>query len=54
MNREVRRKFPKGTSFKNITTKEIKNVEEWINQYPRQIFNFATSDELFQIELSRI
>ncbi len=54
MNREVRRKFPKGTNFKNITPKEIKAVEEWINNYPRQIFDYATSEELFQAQISQI
>jgi len=47
MNREIRRKFPKGTNFKKISTKQVKEVETWINNYPRFIHNFATSNELF-------
>lgn len=47
MNREIRRKFPKGTSFKQISEDKVKSVEEWINNYPRPVLDFATSDELF-------
>ncbi len=54
LNREVRRKFPKGTSFKKVTIQEIKLAEDWINNYPRQIFGFATSEELYQAQIAKI
>lgn len=54
MNREIRRKFPKGTNFSNITKKNIQSVEEWINSYPRQVLDFATSNELFEKYLSAL
>lgn len=47
LNREIRRKVPKGTDLRNITRDEIFLLENWINNYPRQIFDFATSAEVF-------
>ncbi len=54
LNREVRRKFPKGTNFSHITQKEVTAAEDWINNYPRQILGFSTSEELFQQQLERL
>jgi IS30 family transposase len=48
MNREIRRWFPKGTDFSKVSLVEIKNVENWINTYPRAIFNFDNSQNLFE------
>lgn len=54
MNREIRRRIPKGTDLRVITSQKAKEVEDWINNYPRQILNFATANELFNAEISRI
>ena len=54
LNREIRRWFPKGTDFSKVTDSFIQGVENWINSYPREIFGFATSLELFQKELQAI
>ena len=54
INREIRRKLPKGTDFAKFTDEEIRAVETWLNTYPRGILNYATSEELFQIELAKI
>lgn len=43
-NRLVRRWFPKGTNFNKITHASIKKVEDWINDYPRKIFNYKSSN----------
>ncbi len=48
MNREVRRVFPKGTNFMKITPQQISAAEKWINNYPRQILNFLTAEEVYQ------
>ncbi len=54
MNREIRRLIPKGTNIGKISTKEIAHVQNWVNSYPREIFGYATSEELFQYELQLV
>ena len=53
INREIRRRVPKGTDLSKLTECDVQKVEDWVNQYPRRIFNYASSQELFdrQIEL---
>lgn len=51
-NKLIRRHIPKGTNFDNRTKKEIKFIEAWINNYPREMFGFKTAEELFQKELN--
>lgn len=46
-NRMIRRFFPKGTDFKEISTDRIKEVEDWLNNYPRKILDWKTPNELF-------
>ena len=43
-----RRKHPKGTDFATIPASTLKKTEEWINNYPRKIFNFHTAAEVFE------
>lgn len=47
-NRFIRRFLPKGTSFKGITRNFVKYIQNFINTYPRKMFNFKTSRQLFQ------
>lgn len=54
INREIRRLIPKGTNLANITEKEVRAVEEWVNNYPREIFDFETSNERFAQEVAKI
>jgi len=51
INKMIRRFLPKGTSFKNLTKEEVKRIEKWINNYPRKMFNFRTSNEIYEEEL---
>ena len=51
INKMIRRFLPKGTSFKRLTQKDVKRIEKWINNYPRKIFNFKTSEEYYEEEL---
>ena len=37
-NRMIRRRYPKGTDFGKVSTAAIKELEQWINNYPREIF----------------
>lgn len=47
-NRLVRRWYPKGTVFKNLTGKSVKAVESWINNYPRDLFSGMTSNIIYK------
>lgn len=54
LNREIRRLIPKGTDLTTISDTRIKAVEAWVNGYPREIFGYATSAELFNTYLQAI
>lgn len=45
-NKLIRRWIPKGSDINNYTKKEIKKIEDWINNYPRKIFKGSTSIEV--------
>lgn len=47
LNRDIRRHFPKGTDFSQYTDSDVKNVADWLNNYPRELFDFKTPDEIF-------
>ena len=51
INKMVRKYIPKGTNFDNETIESIKYIQEEINNYPRGIFNYDTSNERFRKEL---
>lgn len=44
-NRMIRRWFPKGTDFRRVTKKEIAELQDWMNNYPRKILNWKTPNE---------
>lgn len=45
-NRLIRRWIPKGIDMKNIKTSFIKEIEDWINNYPRAMFDYKSSNEI--------
>ena len=47
-NRMIRRRYPKGTDFGKVSTAAIKNLEQWINNYPREILGWKTSAMCFR------
>lgn len=53
-NRLIRRHIPKGVDFEDTTDAEIAYIEEWINNYPRGIFNYKTSAESFEEEIRKL
>ena len=53
-NKLVRRKVPKGTNFDDRTEDDIKEVENWINNYPRLLFGWETAQMQFDKELALI
>lgn len=50
INRMIRRFFPKGTNFDEVTPAQIAMVESWINNYPRKILG-GLSSNLFREQL---
>ena len=53
-NKLIRRHIPKGEDFDEKQDRDIEFIENWINTYPRGIFGFRTSEELFKEELEKI
>ena len=43
-NRLIRRWIPKGTDITNIKNDFIKEIETWINNYPRAMFDYKSSN----------
>lgn len=54
LNREIRRLIPKGSNLANYSKEDIQKVENWVNNYPREIFGYATSGELFREQLQAL
>ena len=53
-NAFIRRFIPKGTPISKYSLTEIKEIQDFINDYPRGIFDYKTSNELFDIELEAL
>ena len=53
-NRLIRRHIPKGIDFDDRSDEEIAYIEDWINNYPRGIFEYRTAAELFEEELQKL
>ena len=43
-NRMIRRWIPKGTIIDDISQEFIKEIEEWINNYPRAMFDYKSTN----------
>ena len=43
INRMIRRFFPKGINFDEVSKNDVQRVENWINNYPRKIFGGLSS-----------
>lgn len=52
INAMIRRWLPKGTDFSQITDETIQAIEDWINNYPREILGFFSADDVFEACLS--
>jgi len=44
----IRRYFPKGTDFKNITLEQLKLIQEKLNNRPRKVLNYKTPMEILK------
>jgi len=47
VNGLIRRYFPKGTDFNEVTSKQLKWVEDKLNNRPRKILGFKTPQEVY-------
>ena len=45
-NRMIRRFLPKGTNFDEVSSREIRKIQDWMNHYPRRSLNWATPAEV--------
>ena len=52
MNRIIRRFFPKGTNFDEVTAAEVAQAETWMNDYPRAILGWRSAGSLFEENLA--
>ena len=50
MNRLIRRFFPKGTNFDEVTKEQVAEAERWINNYPRKLLGWKSAADLFDEE----
>ena len=53
-NRLVRRFYPKGTDFTKVKSSDIRRLEKWINNYPRRMFDYYSSKDLFDACLNSL
>lgn len=53
-NAFIRRFIPKGTSLEPISQKRIDEIAHFINTYPRELFDFNNSENLFLCELHKL
>lgn len=54
LNKMVRRWYPKGESFMMTSEEEIAALEEWMNEYPREIFGYDTAASRFNEEMMKL
>lgn len=54
INREIRRLIPKGSDLSKYSREQVQHVEDWVNNYPRQVLNFETSSNLFNKHMAQL
>ena len=50
----IRRFIPKGTAINEYTLNDLKRIQDFINYYPRGIFDYKSSADLFEVELAHL
>jgi len=45
-NKLIRRFVPKGSDIGKLTTRDLKRIEHWINNYPRRIFAYKSANQI--------
>lgn len=54
MNREIRRRIPKGSNIAKYSDSEIQSIENWLNNYPRRILGYASAQKLFDEQIAML
>ncbi len=47
-NKLIRRFIPKGSDISKFSDKAIRKIQNWINNYPRKIFNYKSTNDILQ------
>jgi transposase, IS30 family len=48
----IRRFLPKGTDFNNVSEKQLKSIENNLNNRPRKVLGFKTPNEMMTKEIN--
>ncbi len=51
-NRLIRRWIPKGKSMNHLTHKFVQEIQDWINDYPREMFGYLSSNQYKEFVLN--
>ena len=47
-NKMIRRFIPKGTDIHDVSEKEIENIQDWMNNYPRKRLGYKSANEIIK------
>lgn len=50
-NKLIRRHIPKGAAIRDYTKKQIRDIEHWINHYPRKMFGWRSAADMERLVL---
>ena len=53
-NRMIRRHLPKGTDFSKVPARKITEIQNWMNNYPRKVLGWQTSNMVYQRYLQEL
>ena len=55
-NRMIRRFIPKGTNIHEFSDKEIKSIQDWMNNYPRKRLGYKSANQVAKenLQINRI
>jgi IS30 family transposase len=46
-NKLIRRFVPKGSDIGKLRNKDVKRIEQWMNNYPRRMFGYKTANDVY-------
>jgi|LSQX01.2.fsa_nt_gb IS30 family transposase len=46
-NKLIRRFVPKGTDIGKLSARDIKRIQQWMNNYPRRMFGYKTANDIY-------
>ena len=53
-NKLIRKFIKKKADIKNFSSSYIKKIQDWINNYPRKLFNYKSANDIFYENLNDI